>query len=305
MVISEIQSDIQALEENDTLYEETNFDCRADAIDFIDFHIIDRIEGLLQKTELKKKIYILKQRTEKLKCKLKEIDTNLFEQLREKIRKGICTKSSFQQMILKYTGYHISDIDRSDSVGYDNLDVFIDGLLSNQFIPEETMEREPEMVFYQKTPARIIFEMIELAELREGDVFFDIGSGLGQVAILVHLVSGVTARGIEYEPAYCNYAQACVSRLNLSNVEFISTDARKADYSEGTVFFMYTPFEGSMLQDMLEILQKQSQKKVIRIFTYGPCSSHAGRQNWLNCLNGNAGNLYKLYEFKSLDAKLD
>jgi SAM-dependent methyltransferase len=155
------------------------------------------------------------------------------------------------------------------------------------------------MVFYQKTPARIIFELARLAELKPGDLFFDIGSGLGQVCILVNLISGAATRGIEYEPAYCNYAQTSAAQLNLSNVEFINKDARKGDYAQGTVFFLYTPFEGHMLQDMLDILQKESQKRTITIFTYGPCSPHAARQDWLYDINDGAGNPDQLSQFRS------
>jgi hypothetical protein len=39
----EIQSDIEAIEKNEALNEEANFVDRAEAIDFIEFHIIDRI----------------------------------------------------------------------------------------------------------------------------------------------------------------------------------------------------------------------------------------------------------------------
>jgi len=48
MVIFEIQSDIQAIEKNSALYQETNFDRRVKAIDYVEFNIIDRIDGLLQ-----------------------------------------------------------------------------------------------------------------------------------------------------------------------------------------------------------------------------------------------------------------
>jgi hypothetical protein len=301
MVISEIQSCILAIEEDADLHDERNFADRADAIDLIDFHIIDRIEGLLQKISLKKEADILKQRAEKVKCELEKIDTTLFEQFREKIRTDVCTRSSFGKMVSNYLGYDVNDIGEPDKIGYDNLDVFINGLLSDQAIPGATLEREPEMVFYQKTPARIIFRMTALAQVRQNDVFFDIGSGLGQVAILVNIITGATTRGIEYEPAYCHYAKECASQLHLSNIEFINEDARKGDYSQGTIFFMYTPFEGSMLQDMLIILQNESKKRTIRIFTYGPCSPHVARETWLTCVNGKADNPYKLYEFRSSD----
>lgn len=93
------------------------------------------------------------------------------------------------------------------------------------------------MVFYQKTPGRVIFELAEKCRFTEDDVFFDLGSGLRQVAILVHLLTGMAAKGIEFEPAFCNYARVFAAALNLTGVTFINIDARDADYSTGTVFF--------------------------------------------------------------------
>jgi hypothetical protein len=39
--------------------------------------------------------------------------------------------------------------------------------------------------------------------ITQADVFFDLGSGLGQVPILVNLLSGAAAKGMEFEPVYC------------------------------------------------------------------------------------------------------
>jgi SAM-dependent methyltransferase len=291
VIISEIQSDICSIEENTALYNETNFDCRADAIDFIDFHIIDRIETLQPAPQL----YVLRHHAERLKRRLEKIDITLFTKLREGIRAGIYAQTSFIEMIGRYITYDNSE--QPDKIGYDNLDLLINGLLADQGVPAETKVFEPEMVFYQKTPARIIFELSELAQLGPGDVFFDIGAGLGQVAIVINLISGVKSIGVEYDPGYCNYAKVCAAQLNLSGVEFINADARNENYSHGTVFFLYTPFKGNILQQMLEVLKKEAQKRTIRIFTYGPCSRYVGTLNWLNCVNGKADNTYKLYEF--------
>ncbi|KAA2244443.1 hypothetical protein F0L74_00195 [Chitinophaga agrisoli] len=296
MVISDIQSDIRAIEEDAALHTATNFDNRANAIDFIDFHIIDRIDGLLQTAPLEE-LAVLRQRAVALKSSLEAVDTTLFAQLREQIRRKVYTGPAFLEMIRSYTA---NDIDQQAEIGYDNLDIFINRLLSDQDAPAPTMAVEPEMVFYQKTPARIIFEMMELAQLQPGDVFFDLGSGLGQVAILAHLISGVSASGIEYEPAYCSYANTCAEQLNLNDVRFIPINALQADYAAGNVFFMYTPFEGAMLQSVLDILQAEAQRKTITIFSYGPCSSHVARQSWLSCINGEGDDLYKLYEFRSV-----
>jgi precorrin-6B methylase 2 len=298
-IISEIKTDIWSVGNNIELYEETNFSSRADAIDFLDFHVIDRIEGLLQKEENKPELVTLKQHAEQVKYKLEKIDTDLFKQLRGNIRAGIYTTSSFVGMINEYLPGYFDTDNQSENIGYDNLDNFINGLLSLQTIPEPTLAHEAEMVFYQKTPTRIIFEMSSLAQLKQDDVFFDIGAGLGQVAILMNLISGVVSKGIEYEPAYTDYATACASLLNLSNIEFINVDARKADYSGGNIFFMYTPFTGQLLQEVLDMLQIEASKRAIRIFTYGPCSTAIASQVWLNSVSGEPHDIYILCEFRS------
>jgi hypothetical protein len=97
----------------------------------------------------------------------------------------------------------------------------------------------------------------------------------------VNLLTGVTAKGIEFEPAFCSYANDCAAGLNLTKVKFIYADARYADYSTGTVFFMYTPFEGKMLQDVLQKLSREAEKRMIKLFTYGPCTVEVGKRGWL------------------------
>ena len=67
------------------------------------------------------------------------------------------------------------------------------------------------MIYYQKTPARIILELVKKAAFQPGDVFYDLGSGLGQAAILVNLLASVISKGVEFEPAYCHYAKTCAA----------------------------------------------------------------------------------------------
>lgn len=294
MHITEIHADVTNIENDALIYNELNFDRRADAIDFIDFHILDRIESLRHNADTTHELDLLKQHAQELKQQLEDIDKNVFEQLRQNIRAGV----PFGNIIHKYFDRDAIET-QPDQPGYDNLDNFINGLLCYNPLPEATTIRDPEMVFYQQTPARIIFQLVEMARLKPGDIFFDIGSGLGQVGMLVNLLTGAPAIGLEYEAAYCNYAKTCTANLNLTDVQFINTDARNADYSRGTVFFMYTPFEGDMLQQVLHVLQQQAEQRPIRLFTYGPCSPQVAKQPWLTCTSGDGSEIYKLYEFKS------
>ncbi|HEY6900799.1 MAG TPA: methyltransferase domain-containing protein [Puia sp.] len=299
MAISEIQYSLRAIESNRTVYEAANFDGRADTIDFIEFHILHRLEGLLQQTGPISELMQLQQQAEQAKNNLERIDSSMFHQLREEIKEGRYRGAAFLKLLHSYVRDTMETAGRSDNPGYDNLDVFVNGLLTNDAIPAVQIRHDPEMVFYQKTPVRIILEMCAQGEFKAEDVFFDIGSGLGQAVLLVHLLCGVSARGIEYEPAYCKYAQNSASKLKLKNVTFIQADARGIDYSEGTIFFMYTPFEGAMLQEMLDKLQNEAQKRAIRIFTYGPCSATVARQSWLRLIKGNTACPDQLCQYTS------
>lgn len=133
-----------------------------------------------------------------------------------------------------------------EKIGYDNLGIFINGLFCNDTIPEAQTEMEPDMVFYQKTPARIIFEMMKKVRISKEDVFFDIGSGMGQVVLLV----------------------------NLTDVAFMNADSREINYSQGTLFFLYTSSKGKTRDQMTDLLRGLANKKAVRILTYGPCSRH-------------------------------
>ena len=137
------------------------------------------------------------------------------------------------------------------------------------------------MVAYQPTPAREILALIERAGLRPGDVFCDLGSGLGHVVLLVALLSGARARGVEVEPAYCEYAERCARGLKLRGVEFLRADARAAPLTEVTVFFLYTPFRGALLQQVLERLRAEAAERPVRVCSYGPCTKDLARAAWL------------------------
>jgi hypothetical protein len=222
-----------------------------------------------------------------------------FKNLRAAIRKEGFTGASLKDMVKEYVGVE-ADNDHYDSPCYDDLDIFINGLFFFKAMPQQTKDLEPDMVYYQKTPARTVFDLVEQAHFTKEDVFVDIGSGLGQVAFLVHLLSGIPARGIEFEPAFCDYARVCATELHLSHVTFINCDARQADYSEGTVFFMFTPFRGAILQDVLEFLRREALRRRIKIITYGPCTAEVAGQSWLEWLTPRDNDLYKPAFFQSL-----
>jgi hypothetical protein len=139
----------------------------------------------------------------------------------------------------------------------------------------------PEMTDYQPTPARHILDLVRKCALSPDDIFVDLGSGLGHVALLVTLLAGIPSLGIEVQPHHADAAQRAAQSLRLAHTQFVSGDARKADLSRGTVFYLFTPFRGSILDDVLERLKEESQTRAIRICSLGPCTRILQQQSWL------------------------
>jgi len=297
--IREIRLELEAIERDDTLYKEASFGGRLEAQDAIEVSIFARLEGLLAAGSQDEALLALKQRAEVVRSRLEAIDERLFRQLRAGIRSGDYRGTELRRRLEVNAGSGRGK--RSQGGGaYDSLDALLSGILLVGAAPGETTERESEMVFYQPTPGRIIFELVERAAFQHHDAFYDLGSGLGQVVILVSLLSGVSAKGIEFDPAYCEYARRCAQDLNLSGVDFINVDAREADYADGTVFFLYTPFEGRMLQDVLARLKGEAEKRRIGVYTYGPCTHEVSRQDWLKSVDQNPYHVNRLAVFRSV-----
>jgi len=136
------------------------------------------------------------------------------------------------------------------------------------------------VIWYQPTPVRHILDLVAACNFSSDDVLVDLGSGLGHIPLLVSMLTGIRTLGIEVQPSYVASAEGTARDLNLS-VRFTAEDARMTNLSSGTVFYMFTPFGGSMLTDVLLQLHKQSKQRSIRIGSLGPCTSILQGQTWL------------------------
>jgi hypothetical protein len=292
-------ADLEALEGDAELLDEGSFARRADAIDRLGF-FLEGPAGAGQPSrgsaataaQLTARAVVLRQR-------LEDVDKHLFRRLRADLRSGACRGPALRATIGLYTGPPDGEQPRrSGEPGFDSLDDFVHGLLLGKQAPRATRDLEPDMVPYQPTPARIILELADQAHLAPGDLLVDIGSGLGLVPILMHLLTGAHALGVEVEPAYVDYARDRAADLDLADLRFVCSDARQADYAEGAVFFLYTPFGGRMLDEVLDRLRAASSDRPIRLFTYGPCTPHVARRAWLECVGGGGQEVLRLAEFR-------
>jgi hypothetical protein len=169
----------------------------------------------------------------------------------------------------------------ADHDGYDYLDEIVAGILQLDDPGPASIAPTSEMVFYQPTPARHLLDLFDRAALTGHDVLFDLGSGLGHVAIMTAICTRARAVGVELEPAYVACAQRAAAALNLESVSFIADDARNVSLDDGTLYFLYTPFSGRMLRTMLDLLRAQAERRQIRVAAYGPCTAVIAAEGWL------------------------
>jgi len=168
--------------------------------------------------------------------------------------------------------------------GYDYLDELISGVLRFEEPSAGVVPLTPEMVSYQPTPARHIFDLIGRTALTERDSLVDLGSGLGHVPLIASICTNASCIGIELEPSYVDCARKSARLLNLKNVRFFQGDARATDLSDGTVFYLYTPFMGTILRDVLNSLRHEAVRREIRICTFGPCTPLVAEERWLSVI---------------------
>lgn len=255
---------------------------RVAALELLERHAIDRLQFLDEAGTLAPELLGLLREAETLFAALEHANGRLVEGLRRRIVAGRYTRNGLLRAFACVA-------DATSSQGdYDALDVLVGGLLDVGPLPDEEREREPDMVFYQPTPARAILSLLRLARLGPADVFYDLGSGLGHVVCLAALLGGARAIGIEYEPTYCNHARRAAAGLNLRGVAFIEGDARVAPLDDGTVYFMYTPFRGALLQAVLDRLRQRAREQTIRVCTYGPGTLEVAERaaDWLRPAGG-------------------
>jgi hypothetical protein len=118
------------------------------------------------------------------------------------------------------------------------------------------------LVGYHPSGVAPIVQAIIEVPITADDVLIDLGAGLGKVVFLAHLLTGATARGVEVQAALVDRARAAAARLEL-DVRFTRADAREADIDDGTVFFLYAPFTGPALAEVLRRLHAVAARHAI------------------------------------------
>lgn len=100
--------------------------------------------------------------------------------------------------------------------------------------------QEKEIVPYVPTPQDVVDRMLEMAQVKKGDVVYDLGSGDGRIVITAAKKYGVKAIGFEINPERVKLSRANVRKEGLEKLaEIRDQDIRTVDLSPASVLTMY------------------------------------------------------------------
>jgi precorrin-6B methylase 2 len=104
----------------------------------------------------------------------------------------------------------------------------------------QTPLRTPDVIFVP-TPQDVVEAMLTIADVKSGDVVYDLGSGDGRIPIAaVQKFGAERAIGIDIDPQRIKEANDNAQKAGVeSKVRFLNQDLFTSDFSEATVVTLY------------------------------------------------------------------
>ena len=100
--------------------------------------------------------------------------------------------------------------------------------------------QEGKIVPYVPTPQAVVDRMLELAQVKKGDVVYDLGSGDGRIVVTAAKKYGVKAIGFEIDPQRIKESHENIKKAGVEDlVEIRQQDIRTVDLSQASVLTMY------------------------------------------------------------------
>ena len=104
----------------------------------------------------------------------------------------------------------------------------------------QTGETKTPDVIFVPTPQEVVDKMLELAEVKEGDVVYDLGCGDGRIPVTAAKKYGVKAVGFDVDPQRIKESNANVEKNGVGKLVTIKQeDIFKQDLSKANVVTLY------------------------------------------------------------------
>lgn len=90
------------------------------------------------------------------------------------------------------------------------------------------------------TPMEVVDAILDFADIQEGDILYDLGSGDGRIPIQAALRYGIESNGIELDSDLVSEANANAENKGVEDlVTFIQGNLFEVDFSDATVLILY------------------------------------------------------------------
>jgi len=104
---------------------------------------------------------------------------------------------------------------------------------------DKPAKQAPDVIFVP-TPQEVVDKMLELADLQEGEVLYDLGCGDGRIVVTAAKKYGVRAKGFDIDPARVKETQENIEKHGVQDLASVEqADIFELDLSEADVVTLY------------------------------------------------------------------
>lgn len=123
---------------------------------------------------------------------------------------------------------------------------------------------------YFPTPTPVVKAMLELGELKAGELVYDLGSGDGRIVIMAAQEFGAKAIGFEIDPKLVYQSRERIKKRKLDALATIEQqDLMQADFSKPDLITVYLlPASNDTIQPLLEDQMKAGARVISHDFTF-------------------------------------
>lgn len=135
-------------------------------------------------------------------------------------------------------------------------------VLSERYPGEQPWKGNAQIIW---TPYEKIKTFLDVLDLSSKPTLYDLGAGYGRVPLYAGITTEATCKGIELVSERAERAQAAKKRLELNNVTIINANVLDVDFSDGDIFYLYSPFSPKTFKQVLVRLQELAAQKPVTI----------------------------------------
>jgi len=110
---------------------------------------------------------------------------------------------------------------------------------------------------YGEIPYQICREFVEIADITEKDVVYDLGCGRGKFLFFVRLFTNARCIGVDLLPTYIKCASRIIEKLKIKRIHFFCEDMLNVDLLTASVILIHgTTFTKELREELLKKFER-------------------------------------------------